>query len=70
MANNNNPNSMMRYAGLATQWMVLLLVAMWGGMKLDKLLAWSIPICTILFPLVAIIYSLWKLIQDFNQPKK
>ncbi len=28
----------MRFAGLATQWMVTLLTAVWGGYKIDKLI--------------------------------
>lgn len=59
----------MRYLGLGTQWMVLLLLAVWGGMKADDTLQWRFPLFTVLLPLVALIYSLWKLIQEFSNPK-
>lgn len=63
-------NSTMRYIGLGTQWMVLLLAAVWGGWKLDQVTGWKFPLFTVLFPLVALVVSLWQLIKEFNKPKK
>lgn len=62
-------NNSLRYAGLATQWMVLMLLAVWGGYKLDKITGWKFPIFIVLFPVLALIYSLWKIIKEFNKPK-
>jgi hypothetical protein len=66
----DNRNSTMRYVGLGTQWMVLLLVAVWGGWKLDQNTGWKFPLFTVLFPLLALVVSLWQLIKEFNKPKK
>lgn len=63
-------NNSLRYAGLATQWMVLMLIAVWGGHKLDGATGWKIPLFIILFPLIALMYSLWQVIKEFNKPKK
>lgn len=60
----------MRYAGLATQWLVLLGVAVWLGLKLDSWTKWKFPVFVVTFPLVALIVSLWQLVKEFNQPKK
>lgn len=61
----------LRYAGLATQWMVLLLVAFWLGYHLDfKWIGWKFPLFLILLPLLALGVSLWQLIREFNKPKK
>ena len=60
----------LRYAGLATQWMVMLLIAVWAGYKIDKWINWKVPWFTILFPLIALIFSLWRLINEFSKPKK
>ncbi|XZF16056.1 AtpZ/AtpI family protein [Chitinophagaceae bacterium MMS25-I14] len=60
----------MKYAGLATQWLVLLLLAVWGGMKLDKLTGWKFPLFTVLLPLLALCVSLWQLIKSLNKPGK
>jgi hypothetical protein len=66
----DNRNSTMRYVGLGTQWMVLLLVAVWGGWKLDQKTGWKFPLFTVLFPLLALIVSLWQIIKEFNKPNK
>jgi F0F1-type ATP synthase assembly protein I len=63
-------NNMMRYAGLATQWMVMLGLAVWIGWKLDKLTGWKFPLFIVSLPLVALCVSLWQLIKEFNKPKK
>ena len=60
----------MRYAGLGTQWAVLLLLAVWAGIKIDEKFKWKFPLFTVLLPLVALIFSLWKIIQEFSKPKK
>lgn len=67
MAGNNN--NMMRYAGLATQWMVMMGLGVWLGYKLDKYLGWSVPLFLILFPLISLTVSLWQLIKEFNKKK-
>jgi hypothetical protein len=61
--------SVLRYASLATQWMVMMLVAVWLGYKVDKWLEWKVPVCIVLFPLTALIVSLWKLVKELGKPK-
>lgn len=63
-------NNMMRYAGLATQWMVMLLVGVWVGYKLDHWIGWRVPLFLILLPLIALFVSLWQLIKTFNKQNK
>ncbi|WP_276132093.1 hypothetical protein [Polluticoccus soli] len=60
----------MRYISLGTQWMVLLIVAVWLGLKVDEWIGWKFPVCLITFPLVALGVSLWQLVKAFNKPKK
>ncbi|MBA3829581.1 MAG: AtpZ/AtpI family protein [Taibaiella sp.] len=70
MAVEKDSNGMLRYAGLATQWLVMLLVAVWIGRKLDVWTGWKFPLFTILLPLSSLILSLWQLMREFNKPKK
>jgi len=70
MSTPNQPQNMMRYAGLATQWLVMLLIAAWAGIKLDQKIKWTVPVCTILFPLAALLFLLWQVIKEFSKPKK
>lgn len=60
----------MKYAGLATTWLITLLAAVWLGYKLDGWLNWGFPLFIILFPTVAVISLLWQIIKEFSKPKK
>ena len=60
----------MKYVGLGSQLMALLLVGVWGGMKLDKLTGWKFPLFVVTLPLLALGISLWQLVREFNKPKK
>lgn len=70
MDKKQNQINAMRYASLATQWMLMLLLAVWAGYKLDKKLNWKVPLFLILFPLISLALSLWRLINELNKPKK
>ena len=63
-------NAVLKYAGLATQWMVMLGLGVWGGMKIDKTLGLSLPVFLVLLPLIALIVSLYSLIKSLSKPKK
>jgi uncharacterized membrane protein YqjE len=69
MQQENKPNNTMRYVGLGTQWMVLMLLAVWAGIKIDEKLQWKFPLFTVLLPLIALVFSLWKIIKEFSKPK-
>jgi len=68
MSTSQSQNTL-RYAGLATQWMVMLLIAVWVGHKLDQLMHWKAAFI-ILFPLISLAFSLWMIIKEFTKPKK
>jgi F0F1-type ATP synthase assembly protein I len=70
MSSPNKTNDTMRYVGLGSQMMAMLLVAVWGGWKLDNLIGWKFPLLLILLPLLALCISLYQLIREFNKPKK
>lgn len=58
----------MRYAGLATQLLVLLGLAVWGGMKLDQRLHFR-ALFVIILPVVALTISLFQLIRSLNNKR-
>lgn len=71
MSDNRKSNrELMQYAGLATQWLVMLGLALWAGMAIDKRISENARIFTIGLPLLALVISLWQLIKKLNQPKK
>jgi hypothetical protein len=59
----------LKYAGLATQWMVMLLIAVWGGMKLDKQFPMKVPLFVILLPVLALGISFWQLLNELKIKK-
>jgi hypothetical protein len=58
----------MKYAGLATQLLVLLGIAVWGGLKLDEHLHFR-ALFVILLPVIALTISLVQLIRSVSNKK-
>ncbi|MGH2644135.1 MAG: AtpZ/AtpI family protein [Chitinophagaceae bacterium] len=54
---------MLQYAGMTSEMMVMLGVAVFAGYKLDKWIAWNAPVFLIFFPLLALAVFLWRLIK-------
>jgi hypothetical protein len=48
---------------MASEMMAMLGVAVFAGYKLDRWLAWEVPVFLIFFPLVALAVFLWHLIK-------
>ena len=61
------PNTSMRYSGLAFQMLAVLGLATWAGLSLEKYLEIKFPIFTILFLTAALIGIIYKLIQALNE---
>jgi uncharacterized membrane protein YhiD involved in acid resistance len=59
----------MKYAGMATQFIVTLGVAIFIGYQVDQWIGWRFPLLTSLLPLAAIISLLYKIYIESN-PKK
>lgn len=60
-------NNIMRYAGMATQFLVTIGVAVFIGLKLDEWLNWRIPICIWVLPLLVIIAMIIGVIRDSSK---
>lgn len=64
--NNRKTISAMRYASLATQWLVMLGLAVWAGLWLDRKTGVR-ALFVVLLPVVALVFSLYNLIKTFNK---
>ena len=61
-------NPALRYVSIGTELLVLLGVGVWGGYSLDK--KWGVlPLFTLLFPLIGLVYSFRKLFLLLQQYK-
>lgn len=58
----------LRYASWGTQMMVLLAIGVWGGLKLDEKLHTK-PLFLIVFPLLALTFSLIQLYRQLTGRK-
>lgn len=66
---NENARIAMRYAGLGTQMLVLLGLGVWGGHKLDEHIGVR-ALFVIIFPVLALAFSLYSLIRSLNKRNK
>jgi len=54
-----------RYSGLAFQMGGIILVTVWGGVKLDKLTGWNTPVFTIVLSLLGVFAAIYTAVRDF-----
>jgi F0F1-type ATP synthase assembly protein I len=54
-----------RYSGIVFQMGGIILVTVWGGVKLDKLTGWHTPIFTIVLSLLGVIAAIYTAIKEF-----
>ncbi len=67
--NKPNNNLLWRYAGLATQFLVGIGIAVYGGLQLDKWLKIKIPLAVWVLPLLLITGVIYKIIKDTAKKK-
>lgn len=63
---NANKNGALRYVGLGTQWLVMLGLAVWAGLKLDEKIGVK-ALLVVVLPLLALGISLWQLIRSLKK---
>jgi ATP synthase protein I len=54
-----------KYSGIAFQMIGIILVTVWGGVKLDKLTGWHTPVFTIVLSLLGVFAAIYTAIKDF-----
>ncbi len=57
-------NNYARYSGLAFQMIAIILVGVFGGIKLDELVKWEFPVFTLVLTLLAVIASMYYAVKD------
>lgn len=67
--NKSNDNLLWKYAGLATQFLVGIGLAILAGLKTDEWLKLKMPLAVWILPLVLIIGVIIKIIKDTAQKK-
>jgi ATP synthase protein I len=54
-----------RYSGLGIQMVVIILISVWGGIKLDGLFSLKTPVFTIILSLLGVAAAIYSAIRDF-----
>jgi F0F1-type ATP synthase assembly protein I len=60
----NNLNNYAKYSSIALQMLVIILVGVFGGVKLDEWLNLSIPVFTVLLSLLSVAVAIYTVIKD------
>ncbi len=58
-----------KYAGMATQFLVAIAIAVYGGIELDKWIKPGMPLAVWLLPLLIIIGIIVKIVRDTSTKK-
>ena len=66
---NDNNKILWKYAAMATQFLVAIAIALYGGMQLDKWIKPGMPLAVWLLPLLFITGIIFKIIRDTSTKK-
>jgi Putative F0F1-ATPase subunit Ca2+/Mg2+ transporter len=56
----------MQYAGMATQFLVVIGIAVFAGLKADQWLNWRVPVWVWVLPLLAIVGMIYGIIRSIS----
>jgi len=62
--NNNAYKSYAKYSSIAVQMLAIILIGVFGGIKLDEWISWEFPIFTTVFSIVSVILAIYYVIRD------
>lgn len=55
-----------KFSGIAFQMIAVILLGVWGGVKLDKYIPFSFPIFTFSFTILSVFLSIYIVIREVN----
>jgi membrane protein DedA with SNARE-associated domain len=55
---------------MAVQMIVVILAGVFGGRWIDKSIAWTVPIFTLLLSQLSVAFAIYLVVKDLNQKKK
>ncbi len=59
-----------RYSSIAIQMLAIILLGVFGGIQLDKLIEWGIPVFTVSFSFISVILAIYYVTKDFLKKDK
>ena len=65
----NQLNDYARYSSLAIQMLAIILLGTWGGIKLDSLFNFNLPVFTVFLSLASVALAIYFAVKDFIKKK-
>jgi len=63
-------DSYTRYSSIAFQMLIIILIGVFGGIKLDEWLKLSVPVFTIVLSILAVILSIYTVTRGLMKPSR
>ncbi len=62
------PNSALKYTGIATKMAAIIIIGSFGGVELDKRFSTQIPIYTLTLTILSVAFAMYVVIKDISKP--
>ncbi len=62
---NSGPGRYFRYTGIAFEMIAIILIAVWGGLKLDEKYNHGNPLFIVIFSILGVFIALYSALRDF-----
>ncbi len=62
-------DNFIRYSSISSQMLVIILVGIYGGVKLDKLIKLDFPVFTVILSFVSVALAIYYAVKDFIKTK-
>jgi F0F1-type ATP synthase assembly protein I len=66
----NSLNNYIKYSNMAIQMAVIIVIGVFGGIKLDKLLKLNFPLFTVIFSLLSVFFAIYLSVKDLFKKNK
>lgn len=63
-------NKYVRYSSLAFQMLGIILIGVFGGMKLDQIIRWDFPVFTVVLSILGVFGSMFFAVKDLLKPPR
>ncbi len=63
-------NKYVRYSSLAFQMLAIILIGVFGGMKLDQIIRWDFPVFTVVLSILGVFGSMFFAVRDLLKPPR
>ncbi|MBP6977446.1 MAG: AtpZ/AtpI family protein [Bacteroidales bacterium] len=69
MSKKKSFDNFIRYSSISSQMLVIILVGIYGGVKLDKLIKLDFPVFTVILSFVSVALAIYYAVKDFIKTK-